>query len=115
MGKNMCDIEDLIEQARELSYSIRETDSNEDIERFNAALKNELFEGNTPPTIDDAQKLSRYYWQIYINRFLTDNANNETWYDTFLERANGETNDKDAKTRDPLLFLHPCDRELFFG
>lgn len=110
----MCGIEELIERARELSCSIRKTDSSEDIERFNAALKKELFEGNTPPTIDDAQKLSRYYWQIYINRFLTDDANNETWYDTFLERANGETNDKDtAKTCDPLLFLHPCDRELF--
>lgn len=110
----MCDIEGLIERARELSCSIRKTDSSEDIERFNAALKKELFEGNAPPTIDDAQKLSRYYWQIYINRFLTDDANNETWYDTFLERANGETNDKDtAKTCDPLLFLHPCDRELF--
>ena len=77
----------------------------EDIDSFNKELRTAV--QNENPSIEDAQKLARAFWRLYIDRFKPKDPNPpETRYKTFLEKAN-------ENEGDPLLFLHPFDKELF--
>lgn len=80
----------------------------EDIKSFNKELRTAVQKEN--PSIEEAQNLAHAFWRLYIDRFESepefDRDHPETWYKAFLEKAN-------KNEGDPLLFLHPFDKELF--